>query len=139
MPPMSRALFALFFALLPALAWAEAQEPPDTKPARERHRIQEKEPPPPEGPWGPEDFGFTWHNPVWRGLIFNVGTYGAGSLSSSLPDGLQASSDGVNPPIFERLTWGHQSIRATSFSVAADLDMIRLSASFFHGDFDAVG
>jgi len=127
----------------PAAAWAQQpappQNPPDTKPARERHRVQEKEPPPPQGPWGPEDFGFTWHNPVWRGLIFNVGPYGGGSMSLGVPDGVQVAGDGVNPPVSERLVWDNQSFRTTAFTVTTDLDMFRLSASFFHGTFDAEG
>src|ERR1700704_5725483 len=55
LPNMVRPSLALcFLILVPSAAWAQQQPtpqaPPDTKPARERHRIQEKEPPPPEGP-----------------------------------------------------------------------------------------
>jgi hypothetical protein len=125
---------------LSAAAWAQqTPPPPDTKPARERHRIAEKEPPPPEGPWGGEEFGFTWRNPVWRGLLFDAGSYSGGSLSLNVANGVQSFSDGVNPPVFERLHWNEESFQTTSFSLAADLDMIRLSAAWFDGTFDARG
>jgi len=141
---MFRSLPALLIVfLIPAAAWAQQpppqQTPPDTKPARERHRIQEKEPPPPEGPWGGEDFGFTWRNPVWRGLVFDVGSYGGASLNIGGHEGLGASSDGVNPPVFEGLTWSSEEFKATSITLAADLDMLRLSASYFTGTFHAQG
>jgi hypothetical protein len=134
---MFRGLLALFFAFLPALAWAQTQPPPDTKPARERHRIQEKEPPPPEGPWGPEEVGLTWHNPVWRGLVGTVGSYSGASLSMNVPEGLAALSDGVNPPVFESLTYHDERFHTTSGGITADLDMFRLSLIYFDGSFDA--
>lgn len=141
---MARGLFAILFLALPSSAFAQQESPPtsqqpipDTRTARERHRVQEKEPPPPEGPWGAEEFGFTWRNPVWRGLIVTAGPYGGASLNSSLPKGLGVFSDGVNPPVFESLEWKDQSFRTTSVTLAADLDMIRLSVSLFKGDFDA--
>ena len=137
MPPMPRALFALFFALLPSLAWAQTQDPPDTKPARERHRIQEKAPPPPEGPWGPEEVGLTWNNPVWRGLVGSVGSYSGASLTMSVPEGLAALSDGVNPPVFETLVYHGENFRTISGGLTADLDMFRLSLTWFDGTFDA--
>src|SRR5690349_15655499 len=137
MLPMPRALVALFFALLPSLAWAQTQAPPDTKPARERHRIQEKEPPPPEGPWGPEEVGLTWHNPVWRGAVATVGTYGGASLTLGVPHGVAAASDGISPPVFERLEYHGENFRSTSGGLAADLDMFRLSFTWFQGTFDA--
>src|SRR5690349_7401690 len=122
MPPMPRALLALFFALLPAVAWAQTQPPPDTKAARERHRIQEKEPPPPEGPWGPEQVGLTWHNPVWRGLVGTVGSYSGSSIGVNGPEGLAATSDGVNPPVFETLVYHGENFRTVSGGLTADLD-----------------
>lgn len=141
---MALGLFAILFLALPSSAFAQQQSPPtsqqpipDTRTARERHRVQEKEPPLPEGPWGAEEFGFTWRNPVWRGLIVTAGPYGGASLNSSLPKGLGVFSDGVNPPVFESLEWKDQSFRTTSVTLAADLDMIRLSVSLFRGDFDA--
>jgi hypothetical protein len=140
---MLRPLLALVILLLlpAAAAWGQQQAPPppDTKPARERHRIQEKEPPPPEGPWGGEEFGFTWRNPVWRGLFFDAGSYSGSSIELNVPHGLQTFSDGVNPPIFERLEWKDERFQATSYSISADLDMIRLSTSVFSGTFDARG
>ncbi len=138
---MVRLLLSLLFLTLPAAAWAQQQAPPppDTKPARERHRIQEKEPPPPEGPWGGEEFGFTWHNPRWRGLLFDVGSYSATSVELNVPLGLQSFSDGINPPVFESLEWGEESFQTTCFSVSADLDMLRFSATWFDGTFDARG
>jgi len=136
-------LVALCLILASSAAWAQQpppqQPPPDTKPARERHRIQEKEPPPPEGPWGAEEFGLTWRNPVWRGVVFDVGSYGGGSLSLSVPRALAATSDGVNPPVFEEFEWKHEDFQTTSFSLAADLDMLRLSVSYFTGTFHAQG
>jgi hypothetical protein len=137
MLPMPRALVALFFVLLPSLAWAQTQAPPDTKPARERHRIQEKEPPPPEGPWGPEEVGLTWHNPVWRGLVGTVGSYSGASLGMNVPEALAASSDGVNPPVFESLHYHEERFRTISGGLSADLDMFRLSLIWFQGTFDA--
>jgi hypothetical protein len=137
MLPMPRALVALFFALLPSLAWAQTQAPPDTKPARERHRLQEKEPPPPEGPWGPEEVGLTWHNPIWRGLVGTVGSYSGASLTMSVPEGLAATSDGVNPPVFETLQYHDEHFRAISGGLTADLDMFRLSLTWFQGTYDA--
>jgi hypothetical protein len=134
---MFRALLALFFALLPALAWAQTAPPPDTKPARERHRIQEKEPPPPEGPWGPEQIGLTWHAPVWRGAIAAGGGYSGASLTLDLPHALAASSNGISPPVFERLTYKSENFRSITAGLAADLDMIRLSFMWFQGTFDA--
>lgn len=137
---MFRPFIAILCFLAPSVAWAQqTPPPPDTKAARERHRIQEKEPPPPEGPWGAEDFGLTWINPKWRGLLFDVGSYSGSSIALNVPRGVSAFSDGVNPPIFERLTWHEESFRATSFTLAADLDMVRLSTSLFNGTFDARG
>lgn len=140
---MPRPFLVFLFLTFPVSAWAAAQDPapqqpvPDTKPARERHRITEKLPPPPEGPWGPEEFGFIWHNPVWRGLTLNVGNYSGSSLNTNLPHGLAASSDGINPPVFETLEWKEESFNTTSLDLAADLDMFRLSFSVFSGTFDA--
>src|SRR6185436_1511075 len=111
--------------------------PPDTKPARERHRIQEKEPPPPEGPWGPEEVGLTWQNPVWRGAIGTVGVYSGASLSLDFPHGLAARSDGINPPVFEQLEYHGGSFRTTSGTLTADLDMFRLALTWYDGTFDA--
>jgi hypothetical protein len=134
---MLRALLPLIFALFPALAWAQTAPPPDTKPARERHRIQEKEPPPPEGAWGPEEFGLTWNAPVWRGVIVSAGSYAGGSIGLSAPRGLAAQSDGINPPIFEHLDYHGESFRTLSGGLTADLDVARLSATWFDGSFDA--
>ncbi|HZE96502.1 MAG TPA: hypothetical protein VE981_05720 [Planctomycetota bacterium] len=145
---MPRPLLAFFLLLgLAETARAAQQQPPpsqpqpipDTKAARDRHRIQEKEPPPPEGPWGPEEFGFTWQNPVWRGLVITGGPYGGNSLNLNVPDGLAAFSDGVNPPVFESLEWEQESFRSDSITIAADLDMFRLSVSYFDGTFSAQG
>lgn len=142
---MHRSLLAVACAVLAAQApaWGQQQPPPqpapDTKPARERHRIQEKEPPPPEGPWGDDEFGLTWRTPVWRGLTLNVGTYGGASLDTELPRGVAASSDGINPPIFEKLEWKSERFRSDSITLGADLDMIRFSVSYYHGTFDARG
>ena len=81
MLPMFRALPAAIVAFLPAIAWAQTAPPPDTKPARERHRIQEHMAPAPEGPWGPDEAGLTWHDPVWRGAFGQVGSYSGSSLA----------------------------------------------------------
>jgi hypothetical protein len=142
---MFRALPALLFVLLPAVApstwlragWAQTAPPPDTKPARERHRLQDREAPPPEGPWGPEEAGLTWRNPVWRGAVAAVSTYAGSSLNTDLPRALAASSDGVNPPIFESVQYHGESFRTVSATVAADLDMFRLSFTWFDGTWDA--
>ena len=137
MPPMFRALPAILFAFLPAVVWAQTAPPPDTKPARERHRLQEKEPAPPEGPWGPEQLGFTWHAPIWRGAVAAAATYGGTSLSMSVPHALDARSDGVNPPIFETVDYHGESFRTVGGILAADLDVFRLSLAWFDGTFDA--
>jgi hypothetical protein len=142
---MFRALLPAFFAFFSLVlgeigggfAWAQTAPPPDTKPARDRHRIQEKEPPPPEGPWGPEEFGLTWNNPVWRGVIVSAGSYAGSSLEYNPPSGLAAQSDGVNPPIFEHLRYHDENFRAQSIGATADLDIVRLSATWFDGSFDA--
>lgn len=140
---MGRGILAILIFVLSGSAFAQQQPPapsqpiPDTRPARERHRIQDKEPPQPEGPWGAEELSFTWRTPVWRGLLVTAGIYGGSSLNCSLPKGLGSFSDGINPPVFESLEWKEQSFRTTSVTLAADLDVIRLSASFFRGDFDA--
>jgi len=139
---MFRSLRASSVLLLLSAASATAQQqtpPPDTRAARERHRIEEKEPPPLEGPWGNEEFGFTWRNPVWRGLLFDAGSYSGSSLRLDVPRGLQTSSDGVNPPVFERLEWKEERFNTRALSLAADLDMIRLSLGWFDGSFDARG
>lgn len=137
MPPMLRALLAAMFALVPTVALAQTQAPPDTKPARERHRLADKEPPPPSGPWGPEEAGLTWHTPVWRGVFVQVGTYSAASLVMNVPRGVATQSDGVNPPVFETLEYHAERFRTTSIGAVADFDMIRLSAEWFDGTFDA--
>jgi hypothetical protein len=134
---MLRALPAVIFAFFPALAWAQTAPPPDTKQARERHRIMDKEPPPPSGPWGPEEFGFTWHNPIWRGVFLHGGSYGGGSIGLDLPRGTAAFSDGISPPVFERLEYDEESFRSVSIGATADLDILRLSLSYFDGTFDA--
>src|SRR5262245_45981349 len=129
MPPMFRALPAVVFALFPAIAWAQTPPPPDTKPARERHRMEDKNAPPTYGPWGPEEVGLTWNTPVWRGAFFDVGTYLGASINMSVPRGVAVKSDGLNPPIFERLEYHGESFRSTTFGGTADFDMIRLSAT----------
>lgn len=134
---MFQALSAVMFALFPAVALAQTEPPPDTKPARERHRLQEKEPPAPSGPWGPEEIGLTWHTPVWRGAWIQVGTYSGASLVTNVPRAIATQSDGVNPPIFERLQYHSERFRTTSIGAAADFDVFRLSAEWFDGRFDA--
>ena len=137
MPPMLRALPALFFAFFPAVALAQTAPPPDTKPARERHRLLDKEPPPPSGPWGPEEFGFTWHNPVWRGAFLHAGSYAASRLRMDVPRGTAARSDGVNPPVVERLEYDEESFRSVTIGATADLDILRFSLSWYDGTFNA--
>src|SRR5258706_8117305 len=137
MLPMFRALPALFFALLPAVAWAKTPPPPDTKPARERHRVAEHQPPPPEGPWGPDEAGLTWHNPVWRGVFGSVGTYDGNSIGFDVPRGVEARSDGISPPYFEKLDYHSGSFRTISGGLTADVDMLRFSLVWYDGTFDA--
>lgn len=137
MPPMFRALPAVFIALFPAVAWAQTAPPPDTKPARERHRLLDKDAVPPSGPWGPEEFGLTWHNPVWRGVFIHGGSYAAGSLRLDVPRGTAVRSDGISPPVFERLEYDEESIRTVSIGATADLDILRLSFTWFDGTYDA--
>lgn len=138
MLPMFRALAALAFALLPAIAWAQQPAPPpDTKPARDRHRLQEKEPPPPEGPWGPEEVGLTWNPPRWRGLVGTVGSYSGSSMALDAPTALAARSDGINPPVYESLTYHSENFNTVSGTVTADLDVFRLSLTMFSGTYDA--
>jgi hypothetical protein len=129
---MLPAFLAVFCAFLP-----QTEPPPDTKAARERHRLIDKNAPPPGGPWGPEEFGFTWHTPVWRGAFLLGGTYAGSSIRMSVPRGTAARSDGINPPEFEHLEYHDERIRATSFGLLADLDIVRLSITGFDGDFDA--
>jgi hypothetical protein len=137
---MFRALPAVVFALFPAIAMAQQQQPvPDTRPARERHRLEDKTAPPTYGPWGPEEVGLTWHPPVWRGLIVTAGNYSGASIGLHLPDGLATQSDGLNPPIFERLVYHSESFRATTIGATADLDVVRLSLNWFDGRFHATG
>jgi len=119
---------------------AQQQQPiPDTRQARERHRLEDKTAPATYGPWGPEEVGFTWHAPAWRGLVVTVGHHAGASIGLDVPDGLATESDGLNPPVFERLKYHSESFRATSIGATADLDVIRLSASWFDGRFHATG
>jgi hypothetical protein len=136
---MLRALFALSFALLPAAAFAQTEPPPDTKPARERHRLQAKEPPPPSNLWGPEEFGFIWDNPVWRGLYLHGGSFAGGSIGLNLPRGREVSSDGISPPVVEDLEYDEERFRSVVIGATADLDVLRLSMSWFDGTFKARG
>lgn len=137
---MFRALPAVIFVFLSATAaWAQNEPPPDTKPARERHRIAAHEPPPPDGPWGPDEVGLTWHNPVWRGLFGSVGPYEGNSMSFDLPTALASRSDGINPPYFEKMEYKSGSFRTTSGALTADLDMLRFSLAWYQGTFDARG
>ena len=137
---MFRALPAVVFALFPAIAWAQQTPPiPDTREARERHRLEEKTAPAPYGPWGPEEAGFTWHAPAWRGLIVTAGSYGGASIGLDLPLGVATQSDGLNPPIFERLKYHSENFRATSIGATADLDVFRMSFNWFDGRFHATG
>lgn len=139
MPPMSRVLPALFFAFFPAVALAQTAPPPDTKPARERHRIADKQPPPPQGPWGPEQAGLTWHNPAWRGAFLTAGSYAGSDIGLNVPRGSEATSDGISPPIFEHLEYEDESFRSVAIVGTADLDMIRLSLAWFEGSYKARG
>jgi len=137
-----RALPAVVFALLglEGIAWAQQNPPiPDTRPARERHRLDEKTAPATYGPWGPEEAGLTWHMPVWRGLIVTAGSYSGASIGLDVPPGVAVQSDGLNPPVFERLHYHSESFRATSIGLVADLDSFRLSANWFDGRFHASG
>ena len=138
---MFRALPAVVFALLPSIAWGQqGQQPiPDTKPARERHRLEDKTAPPTYGPWGPEEAGLTWHAPAWRGMFVTVGHYSGASIGLDVPDGLASQSDGLNPPIFERLKYHSERFQATSIAATADFDVFRLSAAWFDGRFHATG
>ncbi|RPH38734.1 MAG: hypothetical protein EHM91_13430, partial [Planctomycetota bacterium] len=129
---MLPAFLAVFISFLP-----QTEPPPDTKAARERHRLLDKNAPPPGGPWGPEEFGFTWHNPVWRGAFLLGGTYSGSDLRMNVPQGTAARSDGITPPQFERLDYRDEEIRTTSIGLMADLDIVRLSITGFTGDFDA--
>jgi hypothetical protein len=139
-----------FFSILAALllaasapAWAQQTPPqtppppPDTKPARERHRIQEKEPPPPEGPWGSEDFGFIWRNPVFRGVFADYQSFSGNDITMNVPHGVQGVSDGVGASLIQELKWKDESFRTIGGRLLVDLDMIRLSTSYFTGSFDA--
>jgi hypothetical protein len=137
---MFRALPAIFFTLLPSIAWAQQQQPiPDTREARERHRKEDKTAPPTYGPWGPEEAGFTWHAPVWRGLVVTAGSFSGASMAIDAPPGLATRSDGLNPPIFERYRYDTERFRATTIGATADLDMIRLSLNWFDGRFHSTG
>ena len=137
---MFRALPAVIFALFPAVAWAQQTPPiPDTRQARERHRLEEKNPPATYGPWGPEEAGFTWHAPAWRGLIVTAGSYSGASIGLDLPQGVATRSDGINPTVFERLKYHSESFRATSIGATADFDVFRLSVNGFDGRFHATG
>jgi hypothetical protein len=111
--------------------------PPDTKASRERHRIQEKEPPPPEGPWGDEDFGFTWRNPVFRGVFADYEATWANSMNMNVPRGIQGETDGISASVVETLRWKEESFRTIGGRLLVDLDMLRLSATYFNGTFDA--
>jgi len=125
-------------------AWAQQTPsqtpppPPDTKAARERHRIQEKEPPPPEGPWGDEDVGFTWRNPVFRGVFADFESTWANSIAMNVPRGIQGESDGVSATLTQELKWKDESFRTIGGRLLVDLDMIRLSTTYFTGTFDAL-
>jgi hypothetical protein len=142
---MLRSFAILGSILLAATAPAWAQQtppqtpppPPDTKPARERHRIQEKLPPPPEGPWGDEDFGFTWRNPVFRGVFADYETTTANSLTMNVPRGIEGETDGGTASLTQQLKWREESFRTIGGRLLVDLDMIRLSTTYFTGTFDA--
>jgi len=137
---MFRALPAFILALFPAVAWAQVQQPPpDTRPARERHRLEDKNAPPTYGPWGPDEVGLTWHNPAWRGVEVDAGWIAGASIGLDVPRGVATQSDGINPPIFERLKYHSESFRATSIGATADFDVARLSVAWFDGSFDASG
>jgi hypothetical protein len=137
---MFRALPAVVFAIFPTIAWAQQQQPiPDTRPSRERHRLEDKSAPPTYGPWGPEEVGFTWHPPAWRGVIVTAGSYSGASIGMGIPEGLATQSDGLNPPIFERFHYHSESFRATTIGATADLDVVRLSLNWFDGRFHATG
>jgi hypothetical protein len=136
---MLRALSALLFAVLPAAAFAQTEPPPDTKPARERHRLESRLPPPPQAPWGPEEFGFIWENPVWRGLYLHGGSFSGGSIGLDLPRGKEVSSDGISPPVVEELEYDEERFRSVVIGATADLDVLRLSFSWFDGTFTARG
>ena len=141
MLPMLRAFPAVIFAFFPAIAWAQQQTQPipDTKPARERHRLEDKSAPVRHGPWGPEESGFTWHAPAWRGAWITGGVYSGSSINLDVPFGVATESDGINPPIVEKFEYDSERFRTTSIGVVADLDMIRLSFTWFDGTFDADG
>jgi len=80
----------------------------------------------------------TWHNPVWRGVIGFVGGYSGDSIGLNVPPGLAAQSDGINPPVFERLEYHSESFRTISGGATADFDMFRLSAVWYQGTFNAL-
>jgi hypothetical protein len=126
----------VFFALLPALAWAQqVPPPPDTQAARERHRKAEHEPPPPEGPWGPEEFGLTWNTPVWRGAFADVEYRSGSGIHLSTPRGAAGFSDGVSRTFVEKLDWHSEDFRTVGGLLTADLDILRISAEYFSGSF----
>jgi hypothetical protein len=139
----SSAILGSILLAASAPAWAQQpppptpQAPPDTKPARERHRIQEKEPPPPEGPWGDEDFGFTWRNPVYRGVFADYESSSATGITLNVPRGIQGETNGVTDSLTQTLRWRDESFRAIGGRLLFDLDMLRLSTSYFTGTFDA--
>lgn len=137
---MFRAFLPLFFLFGPVLAWAQQGPPPDTGPARERHRLKEKEAAPAEGPWGPEQIGLTWNDPVWRGLFVTGGYYSGTNIELNVPRGVAFQQPNPNnPPIFEYLDYQRERFRTIGGGVTADFDAFRLSAFWFDGTFDAVG
>lgn len=122
------------------LAWQQqTPPPPDTTKARQRHRETEKLGPPPEGPWGVEDFGLTWLTPVWRGLFVDVEYYSGTSIELNVPVGAAGFSDGVSQSLVEHLEWRSEKFRTTGGRLMFDLDMLRLSLVYYSGSFDAFG
>lgn len=135
---MLRPVLAGFLVLSPAIAWAQQNQPiPDTGPAKTRHREREKEPPPLEGPWGPEEFGLTWLTPVWRGVFADAQTYSGDHVELNLPRGITGGSDMVSRSFLEELDWKSQNFRTLGGRAMVDLDMVRLSLLYFGGSFDA--
>lgn len=134
---MSSPVAALLVILIPSLAWAQQQGPqPDTGPARERHRKAMQEPPKDDGPWGPEEAGLTWQNPVWRGAFLDVESYSAMNLDLHTPRGSVGQSDGVGTSFVETLDWKAEQFRTIGGRLMFDLDMMRLSATYLTGSFE---
>jgi hypothetical protein len=116
---MSRVAAACFFILMSSAVRAQAF--PGDPPA-----------------WD-QGFEFAVNAPVWRGFSLFGGIFSGSGIDMDAPVAINARSNIVDPPLQVKFRYEEQDFDSSGLGVTMDFDLVRLSAFFFSGEFDAEG